>query len=110
MRTPKIEALHQMINWCNENHYYGINIETKIIPLGLDFSPIESNNWLSGFIDGDGSFYLNWLYDKKNLPTSLQYYMRISQRQIYHRKNDNSGASPVSYFYIMEKNMNFFPA
>jgi hypothetical protein len=80
MRTPKIEALYRMINWCN-NYHYGVKPGTDIILLGLDLTPLQSNNWLSGYIDGDGSFYFNWLFDKKNLPTSLQYYLRISQRQ-----------------------------
>ena len=99
MRTPKIEALHRIITWCNA-HQYGIKKGAEIIPFGLDLSPIQDNNWLSGFIDGDGSFYLNWLYDKKNLPTSLQYYMRISQRQKYHKIND---LFDISYFNIMNK-------
>lgn len=73
MRTPKIEALHRMINWYNLN--YDVNLKL----LNIDNSPILSNSWLSGFLDADGSFYLNWLYDKKKLPTSLQYYMRVSQ-------------------------------
>ena len=90
MRTPKIEALHRMIGWLNQNYGY------KIPLLDLDHSPINYNSWLSGFIDADGSFYLNWLYDKKGKPTSLQYYMRISQRQVYHRNN-------LSYFSIMSK-------
>lgn len=58
MRTPKIEALYRMINWCN-NYHYGVKPGTEIIPLGLDLSPLQSNNWLSGYIDGDGSFYFN---------------------------------------------------
>ena len=99
MRTPKIEALHRMIKWCNSNHY-GVREKAKITPLGLDISPLQNNNWLSGFLDGDCSFYLNWLYDKKGLPTSLQYYMRISQQQNYHHIND---FFDVSYFNIMNK-------
>jgi LAGLIDADG endonuclease len=99
MRTPKIEALHRMIKWCNYNHY-GVSPKAEIIPLGIDISPLQNNNWLSGFLDGDCSFYFNWLYDKKNLPTSLQYYMRISQRQDYHHINDFFS---VSYFNIMNK-------
>lgn len=90
MRTPKIEALHRMINWLNLKYSY------KIPLLDLDHSPINNNSWLSGYIDADGSFYLNWLYDLKGKPTSLQYYMRISQRQIYHRDN-------LSYLPIMSK-------
>jgi hypothetical protein len=61
-----------MINWYN---FYD-NCKLKI--LGLDFSPLQNNSWLAGFIDADGSFYFNWLLDKKRLPTSLQYYMRIN--------------------------------
>lgn len=78
MRTPKIEALHRMIDWFN------LNNKTELNPLALDYTPILSNYWLAGLIDADGSFYFNWLLDKKGLPTSLQYYMRITQRQNYH--------------------------
>lgn len=99
MRTPKIKALHRMITWCN-SQYFGVSPGAEITPLGLDLSPLQNNNWLSGFIDGDGSFYLNWLFDKKNLPTSLQYYMRISQRQNYHNKND---LFDISNFNVMNK-------
>nr|QKS32173.1 LAGLIDADG endonuclease [Sphaerobolus stellatus] len=95
MRTPKIEALHRMIRWFNLKYDY------KIPLLDLDHSLLNSNSWLSGFIDADGSFYLNWLYDKKGKATSLQYYMRISQRQVYHRGN-------APYFSIMSNISNFF--
>jgi len=94
MRTPKIEALHRMINW------YNLNNKINLKPLRLDHSPILSNNWLAGYIDADGSFYLNWLLDKKGLPTSLQYYMRISQKQNYHKSNNLFN---ISYFNIMNK-------
>lgn len=99
MRTPKIEALHRMVKWYNSNHY-SVTDKTEIIPLGLDISPLQNNNWLSGFLDGDCSFYFNWLFDKKGLPTSLQYYMRISQQQNYSHIND---FFDVSYFNIMNK-------
>lgn len=102
MRTPKIEALHRMIKWCN-HYYYGVKPGAEITLLGLDLSPLQNNNWLSGFIDGDGSFYFNWLYDKKNLPTSIQYYMRISQRQNYNKHSAINDLFNISYFNIMNK-------
>lgn len=52
MRTPKVEALHRMIIWLNLKYGY------KKPLLDLDNSPINSNSWLSGFIDADGSFIL----------------------------------------------------
>jgi len=63
MRTPKIEALYRMISWCNLNYNSNINL------LPLDYSLINSNSWLSGYIDADGTFFLNWLFDKKGSPT-----------------------------------------
>ena len=60
-------------------------IKSLNIPLlGVNLTPLQDNAWLSGLIDADGSFYLNWLYDKSKLPTSLQYYLRISQRKTSH--------------------------
>ena len=44
MRTPKIEALHRLINWYN-NRY-----NTKISIIGLDETPLQSNSWLSGML------------------------------------------------------------
>lgn len=77
MRTPKIEALHRMIKWFN------FNSNTKIKLLNLDFIPLQNNSWLAVFIDADGYFYFNWLFDKKGIPTSLQYFMRITQKMNY---------------------------
>jgi hypothetical protein len=51
MRTPKLEALHRLIDFLQDkNHGLGI---TK---MSLDLSPINSNAWLSGFTDADGNF------------------------------------------------------
>ena len=51
MRTPKIKALHNLINWLNLK-FNNLNIINK----PLDTSPLNSNAWLSGFIDADGHF------------------------------------------------------
>lgn len=100
MRTPKIEALHRMIVWLNDNQ-----LNNNPLPLlGLDTSPLGSNGWLSGFLDADSNFDLNWKFDKKELPTALEYYMRISQKQEYDKKSKLG----ISYLPIMEKISQFF--
>ena len=45
MITPKIEALHRLINWYNERY------STKIPLIGLDETPLQSNSWFSGMLD-----------------------------------------------------------
>jgi len=88
MRTPKIEALHRLIQWFNnEKGHYQIKF------LGLDTSLLEHNSWLAGFIEADGNFYLNWKISDKSLNKdiiSVIYYFRLSQRQEYSRKIDSS--------------------
>ena len=54
-------------------------IKVQNIPLlGLDNSSLISNSWLSGFFDADGSFYLNWSKNEKDIVINLQYYLRMS--------------------------------
>jgi hypothetical protein len=97
MRTPKIEALHRAINWYNE--FYNMDIKT----LGLDYSPIDSNNWLAGFIDGDGCFSINLTDRKKKSAIStkrVQTFLTIELRQIYHR-DCSIELGGISYFNIL---------
>lgn len=82
MRTPKIEALHRIINWYKD--FDSININ----PLGLDLSPINSNGWLAGFTDGDGKFSINITNRKKKgkiATKKIQVFFRIELRQNYHQ-------------------------
>lgn len=80
IRTPKIEAHHRLIQWFNNKQNNLI-----IYSLGLDKSYLESNAWLSGFIDTDGKFYSQLNTNKEGICNSIKYYMRISQRKTYHR-------------------------
>jgi len=86
MRTPKIEALHRLIDWFNNEK--GSDF---IIKKSEDLSSLNSNSWLSGFLEADGNFYLNWKLSKSKkfdflIPTNIIYYLRLSQRQMYTRK------------------------
>ena len=56
-KTPKIHQVHLMIDILNHRHT--LNIEK--LPLCTD--TIDTNPWLSGFIDADGSFGVR--YTKK---------------------------------------------
>jgi LAGLIDADG endonuclease len=99
MRTPKIEALHRVINWYKDNDNIIIN------PLGLDLSPIESNSWLAGFTDGDGNFSINLTNrKKKNVITTkrVQVFFRIELRQNYH-KDVSAIQGGTSYYEILIK-------
>ena len=104
MRTPKIEALHRAIRWINEKD------STSIPCLGLDLSPLDSNSWLAGFTDADGSFGIT-VYDRKKngvfLRTSVQTFFRIEVKQNYSRKvpQDIGGGS---YFNILSEIAAFF--
>ena len=51
MRTPKIYALYNLIDWLNLK-FEEINIPKKY----LNNSQLDSNAWLSGFIEADGHF------------------------------------------------------
>ena len=51
MRTPKIKALHKLID-CLNLKFKNLNMINK----PLDTSPLDSNAWLSGFIEADGHF------------------------------------------------------
>ena len=104
MRTPKIEALHRAISWINEK-------DNSFIPfLGLDTSSVDSNGWLAGFTDADGSFSIT-LYDRKKnkkvVTTNVQTFFRIEVRQNYSR-DVSADKGGTSYFSIMTKIAEFF--
>lgn len=97
MRTPKIEALHRMIDWLNSKSLLKLE---NIPKLGLDNSNLENNPWLSGFIEAVGNFYCGFKLNANNIAEELKSYIRISQKRFY---NNNSNISDNSNFFIMDK-------
>ena len=81
MRTPKIEALHRLINWLNK---YKLTNEI-ILPLELDKSDIGSNSWFAGFSDADAYFQVS-LVEKKEFKTikRIKCFYRLELQQNYH--------------------------
>lgn len=81
MRTPKILALHRLIDWLNSR--FDLNIEKK----NKDTSSINSNSWLSGFIDADGHFSVRTTLDSKYPRVECKF--ELSQRQNDHNNENN---------------------
>lgn len=119
MRTPKIEALNKAIVWLNNYiiKYYENNdkllencnpriklIINKISLLEikpLDESPIDTNAWLAGFTDADGSFSININKRTNKNSTRVQLYYRLEINQNYHKLDFDK--NKVSYFPIISK-------
>lgn len=103
MRTPKIEALHRLIDWLNARKVYGTTDgeHKKIYKLSLDNSWIGSNPWFSGFIESDGNFYCEFKLNSEKIATLVKGYMRVSQKQSY--KATTTISKKNSNLYIMEK-------
>ena len=72
MRTPKIEALHRAIEWFNNFK------DTKIKPLGLDSSPIDSNAWLAGFTLSNSSFIMTPYKNKNYIKIISKFELKVN--------------------------------
>jgi hypothetical protein len=73
-RTPKIVALHRLIEYLNTK--YSTVLELK----GLDTSPLCSNAWLSGFTDADGNFNLLITYRQSGrIRVQINYRLELTQ-------------------------------
>ena len=82
MRTPKIYALNNLIDWLNFK-FEGFNIPKK----SLNNSPLDSNAWLSGFIEADGHFSVRTSTTSKYPRVECKF--ELSQRQIDHNGRNN---------------------
>jgi hypothetical protein len=82
MRTPKIYALYNLIDWLNLT-FEEINIPKK----SLNNSPLDSNAWLSGFIEADGHFSVRTTTTSKYPKVECKF--ELSQRQNDHNSRNN---------------------
>jgi LAGLIDADG endonuclease len=82
MRTPKIHALWNLIDWLNLR-FKDLNMVKNII----DNSPLISNPWLSGFIEADGHFSVRTTMVSKYSKVECKF--ELSQRQNNHNGLNN---------------------
>jgi hypothetical protein len=81
MRTPKITALHKLIDWLN--YRFKFNMEK----LNKNDSFINSDSWFSGFIDADGHFSVRATVS--SIYPKIECRFELSQRQVDHNKESN---------------------
>lgn len=96
LRTPKIVQLHSLIDWINKNHNY------NIVKLSLKKGNLDRDSWLSGFIDANGSFFIQHTKIENNaIRRKIACKLRIEQ--IMHDPNINN-----SYYNILTEIAKFF--
>ena len=76
-RTPKIQQLHKLVDWVNKKY------SMEIPKLPVNNSPLDSNSWLAGFIEADGTFYIR--YSLKQIICKFN----LEQRMIYPKTNES---------------------
>ena len=81
MRTPKIHSLNALIDFFNKTK--GTSIEKH--PVSIE--SLDSNPWLSGFIEADASFQVRTTLSGKY--PKLECKLEISQRRQDHKGYDN---------------------
>lgn len=96
-RTPKIEALHRLIDWLNNTNKFD-----KLEGLPLDDSDLTSNSWFAGFSDSDSNFKISFNLwetgEKRGIAKNISFTYQITQRQQYHRTSEKFSNS---YLHIM---------
>ncbi len=77
LRTPKIHQLYKLIDWLNKNH----NANIEKLPLKQGY--LANDSWLSGFIDSDGSFSVQYTKVENNAKKrKISCRLRIEQRML----------------------------
>jgi hypothetical protein len=102
MRTPKIHSLYALIDWlnfvqnsdsltgCLDKNY---SASDTIDKLPLSSESLDSTPWLSGFIEGDGSFQV-----RATAPNAKNKYPKVECRfELYQSQTYYNGLSNYSF-------------
>ena len=95
LRTPKINQVNKLIDWLNKYQ------DTNYPSIVCNENTLESDNWLAGFIDADGGFYIYYFHKTEINKCIIKLTFTIEQRII-------DPVSKESYELIMKKIANFF--
>ena len=88
MRTPKSHALWNLIDWLN------IKKDLNILKKPLNTTPLDSDAWLSGFIEADGHFSVR--------TTTLSKYPRLECKfELSQRENDHNNRSNLKFLEMI---------
>lgn len=91
LRTPKICQFNSLIDWLNKNH------NTKINKLPLKQGLLDKDSWFSGFVDAEGSFYVQHSKTENGAKKrKISCRLRIEQRMINPVTNN-------SYFNVLSE-------
>ena len=95
MRTPKIHSLNALIDFLNKTK------STSIKKYCVSLDPLQSNPWLSGFIEADASFQVRTTLSGKY--PKFECKLEISQRRVDKKGYDNIHfLNPISEFLETE--------
>ena len=90
MRTPKVHSLNGLIDFLNKTK------ETSIEKHSVSIEPLDSNPWLSGFIEADASFQVRTTLSGK-------YPKIVCKLEISQRREDRKGYHNLDFLnYIAE--------
>lgn len=97
MRTPKIKALYDLIDWLNLSQKFNTFKRDLIdspcnsfIKLPLSSMSLESSSWLAGFIDGEGSFQVRaTASNARNKYPVIECRFEICQSKTYYNGSSN---------------------
>lgn len=95
LRTPKVDQFYSLIDWLNKNH------NKQIAKLPLSVKILLENGWLSGFIDSEGSFSVQYTKTENGAKKSkISCRLRIEQRML-------DPITKNSYFKVLTDISNF---
>lgn len=99
MRTPKHTAFSQLIDWLNERD---VNLKLSCLPINT--TSLNSDYWLAGFIEADGSFQIRTSLQSKN--TRLGCSLEITQSR-HSKIGEDNIQFMQSIANTLEVNVNF---